>query len=201
MFLCFPAGMILGIIAIVQSQKAQRLARENPGTYTKPGNAGMVMGIVGLAILPILALVGIMSAIAIPALLGQRARARDKVCVVNLRQRLGDLEGEYLRLKDANRPPQEIREDLERHLRQQASAARNPWDVASPAFSYSVAVVEGKDAEGFDAATRAGASAMGQCAYTIQFPGERQPGLLGGAVRTQNPVGGSTIVVKITTLD
>ncbi len=83
-FLCFPVALGLAVAAIVQNQKAHRLARENPGAYRKPGSGGLVMAIIALAILPLLAVLGIVSAIAIPAFLGQRERARAKGAVVAL---------------------------------------------------------------------------------------------------------------------
>lgn len=84
MFLCFPVALGLAVAAIVQNQKAHRLARENPGAYRKPGSGGLVMAIIALAILPLLAVLGIVSAIAIPAFLAQRERARARGAVVAL---------------------------------------------------------------------------------------------------------------------
>ncbi|MBL0311906.1 MAG: DUF4190 domain-containing protein [Holophagaceae bacterium] len=75
-----PVAIILGIVAIVKTSRAKRLAHGNPGAYEMPTSAGLILGIVGLC-LPVVMLpfAGIVSAIAIPALLGQRAQARDKV--------------------------------------------------------------------------------------------------------------------------
>ncbi|MDE3245614.1 MAG: hypothetical protein KGN80_05965 [Acidobacteriota bacterium] len=73
-----PIAIILGIVAIVKTSKARSLARNYPDSYEIPSSAGLILGIVGLC-LPIVMLpvAGIASAIAIPALLSQRARARD----------------------------------------------------------------------------------------------------------------------------
>lgn len=73
-----PIAIILGIVAIVKTSKARSLARNNPDTYEIPSSAGLILGIAGLC-LPVVMLpfAGIVSAIAIPALLSQRARARD----------------------------------------------------------------------------------------------------------------------------
>ncbi len=82
-----PIAIILGIIAIVKTGKARGLARSYPETYEMPNSAGLILGIVGLC-LPIVMLpfAGIVSAIAVPALLGQRARARDHALMVQWAQ-------------------------------------------------------------------------------------------------------------------
>lgn len=74
----FPIAIILGIVALVQQAKAKRLAKAQPETYLPVPATGLVTGIIGL-VLPVLMLpfIGIVSAIAIPALLGQRERARE----------------------------------------------------------------------------------------------------------------------------
>ena len=73
-----PVAIILGIVAIAKTSKAKGLARSYPETYEMPSSAGLILGIVGLC-MPIVMLpfLGIVSAIAIPALLGQRVHARD----------------------------------------------------------------------------------------------------------------------------
>jgi len=195
--LCFPVALILAVVAIVQNQKAQRLARENPGAFLKPGNGGLIMGIIALAVLPLLAVVGIASAIAIPALISQRDRARDKAAISNLNSGIYALQGPFDQLKD--RPPQELKAGLEDALREQHG--RNPWTPQGPAFSYTIQVVGGRDGEGFREAARDAAGPLGECAYVVQFPVAGQSGMLGGAVRTKHPVGGSTWYVKVIPLD
>ena len=73
-----PLAIVLGIVALVQQGKAKRLAKADPQAYQPVPATGLVTGIIGL-VLPVLMLpfVGIVSAIAIPALLGQRERARE----------------------------------------------------------------------------------------------------------------------------
>lgn len=73
-----PIAIVLGIVALVQQGKAKRLAKAEPGVYEPVPATGLVTGIIGL-VLPVLMLpfVGIVSAIAIPALLSQRERARE----------------------------------------------------------------------------------------------------------------------------
>ena len=108
----FPIAIILGITALVQQAKAKRLVKAQPGTYAPVTPTGLVTGIIGL-VLPffMLPIVGIASAIAIPAFLGQRGRARDKAAMSNMIGTMPDLVEEYDRLvpiflgllKDANR--------------------------------------------------------------------------------------------------
>ena len=80
-----PVAIVLGIVAIVKQGKAKRLAKTQPEVYEPVPVTGLVTGIIGL-VLPVLMLplVGIASAIAIPALLGQRERARESVVQANL---------------------------------------------------------------------------------------------------------------------
>lgn len=80
-----PVAIILGIVALVQQAKAKRLAKAEPQTYAPVPATGLVTGILGL-VLPLLMLpfVGIVSAIAIPALLIQREQARSAVIQHNL---------------------------------------------------------------------------------------------------------------------
>lgn len=81
----FPIAIILGIVALVQQGKAKRLAKAQPDVYEAVPATGLVTGIIGL-VLPVVMLpfVGIVSAIAIPALLGQRERAREVAVKSNL---------------------------------------------------------------------------------------------------------------------
>lgn len=74
---CFPVSIGLGIGAILKHGKAKRLAEAEPERYQRPTNTGLVTGIIGICwTLFALFYIGIVSAIAIPALLGQREQAR-----------------------------------------------------------------------------------------------------------------------------
>ncbi|HET8901576.1 MAG TPA: hypothetical protein VFM84_06535, partial [Holophagaceae bacterium] len=112
-----PVGIVLAIIALVQQAKANRLAKENPDLYERPAATGLVTGIIGLA-MPVLMLpfIGIASAIAIPALLSQRARARDKAAMEHVVGRLGDLLGQYDKQRELNTAPEQIPSALEAYL-------------------------------------------------------------------------------------
>ncbi|WLT32054.1 hypothetical protein [Geothrix sp. PMB-07] len=80
-----PIAIILGIVALVQQGKAKRLAKAQPEVYAPVSATGLVTGIIGL-VLPVLMIpfVGIVSAVAIPALLVQRERAREVAVQSNL---------------------------------------------------------------------------------------------------------------------
>ncbi|WP_257306873.1 DUF4190 domain-containing protein [Geothrix campi] len=80
-----PLAIILGIVALVQQAKAKRTAKADPQAYAPVPSTGLVTGIIGL-VLPVLMLpfVGIVSAIAIPALLSQREQARSMAIQHNL---------------------------------------------------------------------------------------------------------------------
>ncbi len=76
---CFPLAIGLGIGAIVKHGKAKQAAQAEPGRFLPPSSTGLVTGIIGIAwTLFALAYIGIISAVAVPALLGQRERAREK---------------------------------------------------------------------------------------------------------------------------
>jgi len=81
----FPVAIALGIVALVQHGKAKRLAKAQPEAYQAVPATGLVTGIIGL-VLPVLMLpfAGIVSAIAIPAFLAQRERAREMAVRANL---------------------------------------------------------------------------------------------------------------------
>lgn len=73
-----PVAIALGIVAVVKHGKAKRLAQAEPQRWAPVPSTGLVTGIIGLVI-PVLMLpvAGVVAAIAIPALLGQRERARN----------------------------------------------------------------------------------------------------------------------------
>jgi type II secretory pathway pseudopilin PulG len=80
-----PIAIVLGIVALVQQGKAKRLAKFQPDVYEPVPATGLVTGIIGL-VLPVLMLpvVGIASAVAIPAFLVHREQAREQAVQANL---------------------------------------------------------------------------------------------------------------------
>lgn len=197
--LFFPIGVTLGIIAIVQSTKAKRLAAQSRGRYRKPGEAGLIMGCVALALTPIiLTFMGIVSAIAIPALLGQRARARDKGAINNMTGRVGDLVGQYDKLREQGRPEQEITQELNRYQEMTSAAEKNPWNPDQPAYSNAIQVINGgQNQEEVVARGKALAAEKGQVTCFISYPTPGLPGFIGGAVAINGAINGERVVYKV----
>lgn len=188
-----PVGIALAIAAIVQGSKAHRLSLAYPDQFLAPGGAGKVMGIVALCLVPVMVFfLGIVSAIAIPALLAQRGRARDKAAVANLTDALGTL---------AVRAEGPVKaEEVQRFLAQRPE--RNPWDPNVPAHHATLTVTQGLDEAGLRAQAELQARVKGQATYLLQVPdGRGGSGYLAGAVRLSQPVNGSTCVVRVLTLE
>ncbi|HET8715364.1 MAG TPA: hypothetical protein VFM16_06045 [Holophagaceae bacterium] len=204
-----PIGIVLAIVALVQSAKARRLAREYPEHYAPTPATGLVLGIIGLA-MPVLLLpfIGIVSAIAIPALLSQRARARDLTAKETMIGRTGDLALRYDQLREANTPPEQIPAALETLLQQTAAANRNPWTPSASAVRVHIEVVTGLDRDAMEAEARSEASELGQAVWVLELPapdpyspGLTNPGYLAGAVRLQMPRGEENPVAKVVDLE
>ncbi len=199
-----PIGIVLAIVALVKQAKANRFAREEPGIYEKPAATGLVLGILGL-VLPIVMLpfIGIVSAIAIPALLSQRARARDKAAMENMVGRTGDLIGQYDKQSELGTPKDQIPAALEAYLKASTAHDTNPWNPALPAYRFQIEVVTGLDRDAMEQEARAQATNLGQPVWVIELPapdkyspGLTNPGFLAGAVQVQNQIQGERTVVK-----
>lgn len=200
--LCYPISLVLAIIALVQTKKARRYAREEPQLYQTPSSAGMIMGIIALAVLPVLMIIGMISAIAIPALLGQRARARDKAAIQNLLGRASDLAARYDEVCMEGIDEASIVPALENHLREKAGQDKNPWSMTQPAFSYTITVVDDLDQEALVDFSKGQATVLGQGAFVVQLPSKagepvEHPGYLVGVTQTKNPTDGSTCFTKV----
>lgn len=199
--LLLPVAIGLGIAAIVTNRRAVHRAEAAPESYAKPASTGLILGIVSLCIAPVmLVFLGIVSAIAIPALLGQRARARDKAAISNLTGSLADLVGTYDKAAGKRMAPEQIRQEMETTLQQQN--LRNPWNPAQPAWDHRIKVCEGLDREAIREAAEAQATVLGQGVFLVQFSaGPQAPALLAGATRLQTPVSGKPLVSKVVELE
>lgn len=204
-----PIGIGLAITALVKQAKAARMARENPDVFAAPTAAGLVMGILGLA-MPILMLpfLGIVSAIAIPALLSQRARARDRAAMETMVGRTSDLVSQYDKLSEVKTPADQIPGALEAYLQQATANERNPWNPSLPACRIHIEVVTGLDRDALEAEAKSEATELGQPVWVLELPapdryspGLTNPGFLTGAVRTQMPLHGETCAVKTAELE
>lgn len=126
-----PFAALFGILALVRHGRARREHEAARDRLAVPGNAGQVMGIVALAgLVMTLPMTGIVSAIAIPALLGQRARARAKavhemvaIAAAETARTANALRDASGRIPDGGRVIQEVLRKPEFSLPQ----ARNPY--------------------------------------------------------------------------
>ncbi len=197
-----PIGIVLAIIALVQQAKAKRLAKEHPDFYGQPTATGLVTGILGLA-MPVLMLpfIGIVSAIAIPAMLSQRSRARDRAAIENMVGRTGDLVGQWDRQRGMGTAPDQIPAALETYLQQVTAADKNPWDLSTPAFNYHIEVVSGLDHDGMGDMVSTEAATLGQPVFILELPVQGHPGYLAGAVRTRMPYEGKAVSAKVVEIE
>ena len=132
-----PLAIILGIVALVQHGKAKRLAKAQPESYAPVPATGLVTGIVGLVLpLVLLPFVGIVSAIAIPALLAQRDLAREKAvqATVDAARQKAEVIVMELHAKAPGQVPSP--DAVIQALSQDPAilAAKNPYGTAAPAF-------------------------------------------------------------------
>ena len=157
-----------------------------------------------IELLLVLAIIGIISAIAIPALLSQRARARDKTAIANMEGRVGDLIGQYDKLREAATASatSAITSSLSAYLTRTTGADKNPWVAGGAAFGSITALTTlGSTATTAASAMKARATTLGQAQFSIQYPTQGVNGWLGGAVLISGKVGGSSIVTKVSAIE
>ncbi len=152
-----------------------------------------------IELLLVLAIIGIISAIAIPALLSQRARARDKAAIENLTGVIGDLVGQYDKLKEAG--SQTIKASLESYLTTNHSKDKNPWNPGNAAYPTTISSTAGATTQSGFLTNVGTPGANGSIALAVQFPAGTTPGFLGGAVKLGNTVNNSTIFRKATAIE
>jgi prepilin-type N-terminal cleavage/methylation domain-containing protein len=158
-----------------------------------------------IELLLVLAIIGIISAIAIPALLGQRARARDKSSISNMDGRVGDLVGQYDKLRESGLTVSTIVTSLSNYIKATGGADKNPWNANDAAFNTAVTNIGTGTTQ---SAAVAGmktlattANDKGQAQFGMYVPGAGVPGFIGGAVLIDGKVNGSTIVAKVTAIE
>ena len=199
-----PIGIVLAIVALVQQSKAKAAAKAEPNRFEMPTQTGLVTGIVGL-VMPVIMLpfIGSVSAIAIPALLGQRARARDRASISNLVSKQADLLAEYQKLAEGRTPAREIPARLESYLGDSARQERNPWAATegSPAFDFHIRVAANLDQAALENMAIGEATALGRPVFVIELPTNGGSGYLAGAVRLQNPMNQGPVHSKVVPLE
>ena len=140
-----------------------------------------------IELLLVLAIIGIISAIAIPALLSQRARARDKSATENMVGRVGDLVGQWDKFREAGLTSAAAKASMLTYLSNTTAKDKNPWNTsgASTAFNLTAFVgATGTTASQF-ATSLAGfatAAKKGQVQMAVLPPAANAPGFVGGAV-------------------
>ena len=143
-----------------------------------------------IELLLVLAIIGIISAIAIPALLSQRARARDKSATENMVGRIGDLVGQWDKFREAGLTGAAAETSMLNYLKATSGKDRNPWNTtgASTAFNLTafnptgVGTVTAASAFATLVAAQATTANQGQVQFGVQEPGPGYPGFVGGAV-------------------
>ena len=91
-----------------------------------------------IELLLVLAIIGIISAIAIPALLGQRARARDKATTQNMTGTMADMIGAWDKAKEGGVTSGKAGM-LAVVTAANLAGAKNPWDPTTAAYNAAVA--------------------------------------------------------------
>jgi type IV pilus assembly protein PilA len=162
-----------------------------------------------IELLLVLAIIGIISAIAIPALLSQRARARDKAAIDNMVGRVGDLVGQWDKARESGSSAATAIASMEAYLANTGNADKNPWNGTSGAPS--TAFNTGFNAQTANMTASAFATAcsgtattgnFGQAQFSYQVPtASGTPGFFGGAVYVQNKISGKNVVVKVSSLE
>ena len=147
-----------------------------------------------IELLLVLAIIGIISAIAIPALLGQRARARDKACMANVDGCMKDLAATYDRVRDQGGPISFG--NFEPDLWGTAAApvipefwtASNPWNTAGATTGYcQVHLVVESSVTGTNTAAQCTVANLGQVQTGYLDPATGGPGCILQAVWLNAP--------------
>jgi len=155
-----------------------------------------------IELLLVLAIIGIISAIAIPALLSQRARARDKGGISNMTSMIDDAVGQYDKLKEEGRTAASITTGLTSYLKavHPGSKDKNPWNTAASAYVQKFSSGTAGTKSTFLASMNA-SDPVGQVRMYIAYPTASKGGWVGGLVRVQNKIDNSVIVRKATAIE
>lgn len=150
-----------------------------------------------IELLLVLAIIGIISAIAVPAMLGQRARARDQSAISGSLGRLGDLLGQYDKAKAQNLSNTSINAAVKAYLDQTMTAKSdaNPWDPTGFVMLSSIQTGTGASKASFEAGMTA-PSKVGQGNVYILHPSSTSQGFIGVVVKVNDTKMGSAGLLR-----
>ena len=152
-----------------------------------------------IELLLVLAIIGIISAIAIPALLSQRARARDKAAIANCENSVGDLVGH--RWKELGVSSTTIAGSLNNYLINNHVGEKDPWIGSLPAYVAKGSVSGAATMSAFLSSLKGLGTQKGQAAFAYQLPSGTTPGFIGLATTTANKVNNSTVFAKASAIE
>jgi len=145
-----------------------------------------------IELLLVLAIIGIISAIAIPALLGQRARARDKSAISNADSVIADLISQWDTQKEAGTPAATggaLIGTAAAPLIPQVFTATNPWATTGALTGYNTAAfaTEVATTPGVPTAAAALVGTLGQVQMGFLAPGAGAAGVIAASVYVNTP--------------
>ena len=146
-----------------------------------------------IELLLVLAIIGIISAIAIPALLGQRSRARDKSSQTNCVSIVADLVSSYDRAREASTDVSSVGlfttniiGDATTSMVPMVWVSKNPWAAAATGSAYNRTVVTETDSVGTTTKGGATSAAKGQVQIGYLPPTATAGGIVATAVYLNN---------------
>ena len=154
-----------------------------------------------IELLLVLAIIGIISAIAIPALLGQRARARDKSVVANVTSIVSDMVALYDSQKDTGAT---ITLGALTGALPQFAKAKNPWDASKAAYVAGVCpagTAASRTTPAVPPTPPAVPGTVGQTDIGYLAPASGLSGAVGATGFLNAPVAGSTTFSTIAGID
>jgi len=150
-----------------------------------------------IELLLVLAIIGIISAIAIPALLGQRARARDKAAIANCDSVIADGIGQWDKYREMGSTPENAMLHVASYIAAAHSKDMNPWNGADPAYAAMIVAANTAATATVSAFVTAMTDTdMGQVALYGNYTAGSLAGFIGGATLLHGTVNGSTMYRK-----
>jgi prepilin-type N-terminal cleavage/methylation domain-containing protein len=153
-----------------------------------------------IELLLVLAIIGIISAIAIPALLGQRARARDKAAISNCDSVVADMVGQWDKGREAGTSAATIITNIASYVTKAHAADKSPWETGEAAYADEVETGTGTTASAYAAGMTAPA-VKGQVQMYMIAPTSTQPGFAGAVVGINNAINSAYVYKKLTAIE